>query len=387
MAFLVSLMQAVAKELGLGQYFFMFLRSLYLHQFRNHEDSYIEFDPHVNVLQGANAQGKTSVLEAIHYLMIGRSFRTLQGCELIKQGHPSFYLDAIFSKHGVEQRLRIGYDRKERKVLHNSTPLTTISSLLGLIQGVVMTPDDIQLVKGSPQLRRQFLDIQIAQIDPLYAHHLSRYTRAMKQRNHLLRIKELLTIESWEHEMSQSGAYIMLKRAKTVQRLQECCQKVHSFLSGELDSLKIIYKTGLEGASLSDLQQHQLNQFQKYRSREMLLGYTLTGPHKEDLTFTIEGRDIRDFASEGQQRTCVTALHLAEWHHLKEAGEELPLMMIDDVGMSLDSKRRNNLLSHLSDLGQVFLSTTDEAIFYSLKKAKKLIRIQNGSVFKEDLQI
>lgn len=359
----------------------MRIRSLYLHHFRNYEEAYFEFDPQFNILLGSNAQGKTSLLEAIHYLMIGRSFRTSQSSELIKQGTPSFFLEALFSKHEVEQRLRISYNNQERKVIYNSTPLPTISSLLGIVQGVVMTPDDIQLIKGPPLLRRQFLDVQIAQVDPLYVHHLTRYNRAMRQRNLLLKGKQLLTIESWEHEMSHSAAYIIQQRMKTVQELQVCCQQTHHALTGDEEPLGIIYRTvPVDASQLADIQRFQFEQFNKYRPREMVLGHTLTGPHKEDLTFTIGEKDVRHFASEGQQRTCVTALHLAEWQHLQHRGEETPLMMIDDVGMNLDASRRAYLLEQLSGLGQIFLSTTDETILQSIPGQKKVIRIQKGTI-------
>ncbi len=161
----------------------MHLRSLFLQQFRNYKEAYFEFSPSLNLICGPNALGKTSLLEAIHYLMIGRSFRPGHHQDLIKVGCDTFYLEAIFCKYNVDQKLRLHANAKERRIIYNSTALASSSNLLGLIQGVVMTPDDVNLVKGPPALRRQFLDIQIAQIDPLYVHHLGRYSRAMRQRN------------------------------------------------------------------------------------------------------------------------------------------------------------------------------------------------------------
>jgi DNA replication and repair protein RecF len=359
----------------------MLLHSLYLHHFRNHEDSYLRFGPHFNLLYGSNGQGKTSVLEAIHYLMMGRSFRTTQGGELIQHGATSFYIEAHFTKHHVEQRLRIAFAEKERKILYNSTSLTTLSSLLGIIQGVVMTPDDIQLIKGPPALRRQFLDMHIAQLDPLYVHHLTRYNRAMRQRNYLLKNKQLLTIESWEHEMSQSAAYITHQRAKTIQSVQADCQPIYALLTNGSEPFGIIYETNISNLSnLAHIQQEQKNLLEKHRSRELMLGYTVTGPHKDDLTFTSGDKDIRHFASEGQQRTCVTTLRLAEWQHLNRMSEEPPLMMIDDVGMNLDSYRRDRLMDYLSRLNQVFLSSTQDTLFQSIGAPKTLVHLQEGKV-------
>jgi DNA replication and repair protein RecF len=338
----------------------MHLRSLYLQQFRNYRESYFEFHPSLNLICGPNAQGKTSLLEAIHYLMFGRSFRPGLHQDLIHMGCNSFYLEAIFSKHEVDQKLRVYVEGKERKMMHNSTPLPNVSNLLGLIQGVVMTPDDVNLVKGPPSLRRQFLDMQMAQVDPLYIHYLARYTKAMQHRNQLLKNKTVRSIESWEHEMAQASAYLIWQRRRCIQNLQIHCQKFYSYLTEERETLKLEYRSAASACqSEKEIKEFHLRQFHDNRNRELSVGYTLVGPHKDDIWIGIEGRDVRFFASEGQQRSCVAALHMGEWQCLKQAGEEIPLFMIDDVSISLDEKRRSRLLEQLSSLGQVFLTTTD----------------------------
>jgi DNA replication and repair protein RecF len=359
----------------------MQLRSLYLQKFRNYAEAFFEFDPSFNLICGPNAQGKTSVLEAIHYLMMGRSFRSTHHIELIQHQMPSFYLEATFSKHQVEQKLVILFDGKDRKIMYNSSPISTISSLLGLIQGVILTPDDVQLIKGPPLLRRQFLDIQIAQVDPLYVHHLTRYHRAMRQRNQLLKTSQQLSIEIWEQEMSQSAAYIIQQRQQTIKNLQVYAQQLYLSLTGKKHNLEIHYKTHYKGEWKIDLMATQfMEQLKRHRVREMALGYTLTGPHKDDLIFTIDEKDVRHFASEGEQRSCVTALHFSEWQQMKDKSNILPLMMMDDVGMGLDHYRRSSLLDQLGDLGQIFLTTTDESILNHHNKSKKLFRIKEGNL-------
>ncbi|MBA3722167.1 MAG: DNA replication/repair protein RecF [Parachlamydiaceae bacterium] len=359
----------------------MFLRSLYLHHFRNYEEAYFEFSPSINLICGPNAQGKTTLLEAIHYLMMGRSFRPLLGAELIKHGSHSFYLEAKFSKHGVDQSVKVGFDGKERKIIYNNTALSSIASLIGIIPGVAMAPDDINLIKGSPNIRRQFLDLQIAQIDPLYVHHLTRFTRAMRQRNQLLKAKQPLTIESWEHEMSQSAAYITLQRHLAILDLQTYCQKAYHALTNEDEILKIGYKAILpDQINLADLRNYNLSQLGKHRSREMMLGYTLTGPHKDDLSMLIDDKEIRHYGSEGQQRSYVTSIHLAEWMRLKQIGNVPPLLMIDDVGLSLDFRRRQNLLDQLTDMGQVFLTATEENLLEHVHKEKRIFQIQKAKL-------
>lgn len=360
----------------------MFLRSLYVHHFRNYEEAFFEFNPRLNLICGFNAQGKTNLLEAIHCLMMGRSFRSSQHAELIKSQCPSFYLEGKFLKHGIEQSLKITFDGTERKIIYNSTSLPSVSSLLGLLPGAILAPDDLSLIKGAPHLRRQFLDVQIAQVDPLYVHHLTRYTRAVRQRNQLLKAKKLATIESWEHEMSQAAAYIYLQRDSLVHDLQEHCQQIYHQLTAEEDLLTISYKTMLpnDWFCLDDIRKYQLEQLRKHRPRELMLGYTLTGPQKDDLSFKVGGKDVRHFASEGQQRSCVTALRLAEWKRLAKAGSEMPLMMVDDIGLSLDIRRRQYLLDWLAGMGQVFLTTTDETLLDSYSISKTILKIDRGSL-------
>ncbi len=354
----------------------MAVQSLYLHNFRCYEEGYFEFSPHLNLIFGPNARGKTSVLEALHLLMIGRSFRTTQTSDLIKNDAPGYQIQAAFVKHEIEQTLQLISSPTERKIFLNGHPLGALSNLLGLIPGVLQTPDDINLIKGSPQLRRQFLDIQIAQVDPLYVHHLTRYNKAMRQRNQLLRTKVMTSIEVWEYEMGQSAAYIINKRYSTVQNLQMHCQIFHADLTGEMTELSLKYRTNpLDPTNLDLIKEHFKKQYNKNREREKILGYTLTGPHKDDFTIAINNQDVRYFASEGQQRSCATALHFAEWQNLQESGNEKPLFLFDDVGMSLDKNRSERLLKQLFKLGQVFLTTTDQSLFDYYPGDKKAFSI------------
>lgn len=338
----------------------MLLRKLYLHHFRCCQEVQLEFEPGINVIVGANAQGKTSILEAIHLLMTGRSFRTTQSKELIQNGAQTLYVEALFEKHGIEQTLRIAYNEKERKIVHNQTNYSSPSNLLGILQGVVTTPDDITLVKNAPMHRRHFLDMQIAQVDPLYVHHLTRYHRAMRQRNVLLRAKNIMTIESWEHEMAASAAYLVKQRLEVASSLHAVGGTLYHSISGEKETLNVSYLTQpFANREQATIQQHYLGQFNKMRNREMALGHTLVGPHKDDLAIFVGERDARGFASEGQQRSCVAALRLAEWERLRIESQSLPLLLIDDIGMGLDRQRYKKLLMHIQQHGQVFVTTTE----------------------------
>lgn len=339
----------------------MYLRTIYLHHFRCYREASYTFSPGINVIFGPNARGKTSLLEAIHFLMTGRSFRTSQIEDLVQIGTSGFYLEAIFVKNEIEQTLKVYCEGKHRKVLYNNTVCPSLGSLLGLLQGVVVTPDDVSLVKGAPTQRRHFLDLQIAQIDPLYMHHLLRYNRAMKQRNTLLRAKSFATLESWEHEMANSAAYIVKQRHRATCDLEANGRTLYRLLSGETEDLNLNYKTNAgAGDDLDLLRKYHFDHFLKLRRREAEIGSTLVGPHKDDLTIGIGQKEARFFASEGQQRSCVAALRFAEWMRLNQLADDTPLMLMDDVGVSLDSSRRDRLMSHVKTLGQVFLTSTQE---------------------------
>jgi DNA replication and repair protein RecF len=352
------------------------IHSLYLRHFRNYREAYLEFSPQLNCLYGANAQGKTNLLEAIHFLISGRSFRTNCLSDLIFRGEAAFYLEAKFVKHGLEQQLKVSYDGKKHVIFYNSTLYASPSHLLGLLQGVLLSPEDNELVKGPPNIRRQFIDLQLAQVEPLYLHHLNRYYRAMKQRNHLLRAKSDKTIDSWEHEMAYSSAYIVNSRELFITDLNRKSPSFQALLSMGLETLNLEYKTNLlASASPEERQKAHIELCRQHRAREMFLGYTLCGPHKDDIQIAIDGQEARLFASEGQQRCCIAALKFSQWQALYEETGEIPLMLIDDIGISLDQDRRIQLLGHLASLGQVFVTTPE-----TLDVASKAFLVKRGTV-------
>lgn len=353
----------------------MHLRTLYLQNFRLYDEVVFEFCPQVNLICGPNAKGKTTVLEAINILMTCKSFRTAQLADMIRKGSSYFYIEGIFVKNGLEQRLKFSFDGKERRIIFNST-MCTSANVLGLLQGVVMTPDDASLVKGSPSVRRQFLDLQIAQADPLYVHHATRYARALRQRNCLLKAKNPASIETWEQEMANAASYLSQQRARTIDDLQVLGKALHQTLTDSQDQLSLAYQSPSPfQQALSQLRDYYVQLFNRHRRREMEFGATLNGPQKDDLGILLGEQEARFFASEGQQRSCVAALKLAEWVRLKDQCQETPLMMIDDVGLSLDRGRKEKLFRHLSGLEQVFLTTTEEEIVGDNARDKRIIQL------------
>ncbi|NGX62058.1 MAG: DNA replication and repair protein RecF [Chlamydiae bacterium] len=359
----------------------MKILSLYLRNFRNYEKVHLSFSSSVNYLVGANAQGKTNLLEAIHLAITGRSFRTHRLTDMIRFGEKEFFVEILFEKNGIEQKLSLYYDGQTRRITHNATLLPSLSALFGLLQGVILSPEDQQLVGGGPTERRRFLDMQIAQSYPLYFHHLVRYQRAMKHRNTLLKRKTLQGIEVYEEEMSHSAAYLTLKRKEATEELQTLGGPLQQALSGNRDELTLTYHSSALAKvkpEESCLRTYFQNAYTQKRHREKELGNTLTGPHRDDLAILVANQEARFFGSEGQKRSCITALRLAEWSRLHKLGEEKPLMCIDDVGISLDATRGAYLYQQMESLGQVFL--TSPRLEQNLPSHTHVLHVSEGDI-------
>ena len=306
------------------------------------------------MIVGPNAVGKTSSLEAIYLCAMGESFRANQLSDLIKKETHGFFVELQFEKHSVSQRIALGYQPDSKRVTYNQTNLTSFHALTGILHTVLLTPDDISLVKGPPQGRRRFLDFLISQADPLYLHHLTRYQRALKQRNALLKRGNAQVLSPFEEVMAVAADYITRSRANCLHQINGMIQGRYERLTKVIEPLSLTYLTK---APLEGTREYFLEEFLKLRPRELALGSTLTGPHKDDFLIELEQRDARHFASEGQQRSCVAALRLAEWDFLKEQVEVPPIFLADDIGISLDERRLKCLYEQLEELGQVILTT------------------------------
>lgn len=355
----------------------MFLESLYLKNFRNLKESKIVFSPTVNLIEGDNAQGKTSLLEAIIFLSTGRSFRTRIMKELIAHGASFFYLEAHFIKEGISQTIKASYDGTFRKLQINQTAYQTFTPLLGLLPHVLYAPEDISLVTGTPQEKRRFLDLYLAQTDPLYLHHLTRYYHAMKQRNALLKLQTEETLQSWEEIMALASQYLIETRHRAIEALNLPLAVAMGSLSQDQDFLNLSYHPSLQPSS------SYLSQFQTARVREKQVGYTLVGPHRDDLHLTLNDHSAKLFSSEVQKRCATVSLRFAEWHQKQLQIGYPPLLSIDDFGVHLDSKRHFLLQKQMEGKGQVFLTSPSFSDNTFLHTAYSKFTIKQGTLLNE----
>ncbi len=352
----------------------MYVQELFLSQFRSYEKAHLQFSPSINLIQGENAQGKTNLLEALHFLSTGRSFRSPLLAPLIRTGSSFFFIEAHFVKDGLSEVMKASFDGQVRKMQHNSQHFSSFSPLLGLLPSVLIAPQDLALVTGAPQERRHFLDLHLAQSDPLYVHHLTRYMKALKQRNALLKSKTEETLESWEQAMAHAALYILQKRLSALRSIKELALKSLAALSSGHDTLELHYHSSVckEEPTLEKL----IQEWAKQRKKELHFGMTLVGPHRDDITLLINEKGAKNFSSEGQKRSLVTALRLAEWQRLRDLTGYPPLLCIDDFGIHLDAKRYALIQKEMQGLGQVFLTTPHHLEGY----AEKTFLIEQGEI-------
>ncbi len=318
------------------------LKRIRLFQFRNFKELDLEFGDGLNAIIGPNAIGKTTLLEAIHFLSIGRSFRTNKLQEIIKKGEENFTIQAFFSKDGVDQTLSIFYDGTNKEIKHNQTSYNSFTPLLGLFPTVIYSPFDIELIHGAPPERRRFINILIAQANPLYVYYLTRYTKALAHRNALLRKKQLSTIEIWEDDLIKSALFIQEKRAEVIQILSLRTKDFYKELSNGAEEVQLHYKPSKISNQI----------FEKSRERELALGYSLLGPHRDDLDISLNELSAKNYGSEGQKRTIIAALKLAEKEHLGSA-----ILLIDDFGVHLDGTRKAKFEEKIASQNQLFLTS------------------------------
>lgn len=315
----------------------MFIKTLLLTNFRRFEQLHLTLSPQENHFVGSNGAGKTSIIEAIWLLITGQSFRTHQIQYTITDGTEKGHIACAFQTHGVHQTLSLHLEGAKRGVHFNNKRLSSPSLALGTLLGVSITPDDMNLIKGAPQIRRQFLDLFISKFDPLYLHHLKRYSQALLRRNHLLKKGSLSTLPSWEFEMAKSASYINEQR------------------SAAIETLKKLSQLELEYAPKGNL----LEQWRVSRNRESILGFTLFGPHREDFTIKQSGRDLKQMGSEGERKKGIIALKLACWDLLYKSTGQKPLLLIDDLESHLDSTGQSNFTEQIRTLGQVLITSTE----------------------------
>jgi DNA replication and repair protein RecF len=371
----------------------VFLSSLALKNFRNYESLALSFSQGLNVIYGKNAQGKTNLLEAIYFLSAGRSHRTSHDQELIREGTSGLSAKALVSRRTGDLQLELscGLDvRKQVKI--NGVAERKIARLVGGLTAVFFSPDDLQLLKGSPSGRRRFLDIELSQVSQTYLHNLISYNKVLSQRNHLLKHTphDPMLLSVLNQQLIEFGSQLIVRRANAVLRLGPIAASFHSTIADHQEALTMQYQSyGIEKdqeRSLTDVSSILEAQIRQKQGDELRRQITLVGPHRDDIGFTIANRDARFFASQGQQRTAVLALKLAEIEFMRQETGEHPILLLDDVTSELDPNRRHFLLRAVEDGLQTFITCTDleDLMVRQWPIDHALFRVTMGSVERDN---
>ena len=343
----------------------MHAKRLAIRNYRNYEGAEIAPCEGITVLHGANAQGKTGILEAIYLCCTGRSHRTSKDKELIRWEQPEARVQLCVERTDGSHEIDIHLPAMARKqVFLNGTLAQRTGELMGHANGVLFSPEDLRMVKEGPAERRRFVDMELSQIRPAYYYALQRYHRALTQRNAVLRDAQrtpslLGTLDEWDEQLAQCGAQIMGHRRGFVARLHQTASDVHAGITGGRERLQVDYAPSLVSESEGDrLSEDFLRALRAARSVDLRRQTTTVGPHRDDVALYIDGVDARAYASQGQQRTCALSLKLSELNVMREATGEWPILMLDDVMSELDPERRRQLFGRLSGI-QTLVTCTD----------------------------
>lgn len=372
----------------------MQLANLTLHNYRNYADLTVTFAPGVNVLLGPNAQGKTNLLEAIYVLALARSHRTSSDKELISwQAEDARISGKVQRQHG-DVPLEIQFTKKGKKAKVNHLEQAKLSQYIGHLNVVLFAPEDLELVKGAPSVRRNFIDREFGQINPKYLYNASQYRNVLRQRNNYLRqlmtkqATDLIYLDVLTDQLIEFGAEILFARKMLLTKLEAAAAPVQASITDGREQLVFEYVSPIALAQLPDLAAIKgalTERYAKQRAREIQQGTTLVGPHRDDLQFIVNDKNVQTYGSQGQQRTTALAVKLAEITLMKDETGEYPVLLLDDVLSELDTHRQTHLLKTIQDKVQTFITTPSLSdIAQQLINEPKVFAIKAGQLTEEN---
>ncbi len=358
----------------------MYIKNVSLQYFRNYEKLEMELSPNLNILYGNNAQGKTNILEAIYISAMGRSQRTSREREIIKLDRDDAHIQ-VFAVNDDEQypnRIDVHLKKDGKKgIALNGITVKKLGDLLGQIYVIIFSPEDLQLIKSGPSERRRFIDMEMCQLSKVYYYDLQQYHKVLKQRNNLLKniqknsnIKDTLFV--WDCQLVTYAKKLISEREIFIEKISKIAADIHNNITGGIEKLEIKY---VPNVSKDDIEVKLKNHI----DRDIFMGSTSVGPHKDDLNFFINDIDVKAYGSQGQQRTTALSAKLAEIELIKEEKLINPILLLDDVLSELDENRQTYLLNNISNIQTILTCTgiedsikkyTDKAKIYSVKQGK-----------------
>lgn len=368
----------------------MKIKGLALTNFRNYQELSLTFGDGLTIITGENAQGKTNLLEAIFLLSLAKSHRTNHDQELIQWEEELATLQAKITTEHFEFPLELILNKKGKIAKLNHIEQSKLSHFIGKFNVILFAPEDLQLIKGSPSLRRKFIDSELGQSHPVYLQELLSYQRILKQRNAYLkqygRTSQFddIYFEILTEQLVEKATLVIKYRVKFIEELERIAEPIHRDLSNQREQLKIIYQSSsskLEYTDLKDIEAQLLALFKQALNREKEQGITVHGPHRDDIIFYINDKKAQFFGSQGQQRTIVLSIKLAELELFHNMTGEYPVLLLDDVLSELDDNRQMILMSHIEDKVQTFLTTASiEGIKLHELKNADILYVEKGQI-------
>lgn len=361
----------------------MIIKSLELSHFRNYETLDLLFDKGTNILYGDNAQGKTNILEAIYLSATTKSHKGSKDKDVISFGKEESHIRTYLEKDGVEVKVDMHLrSNKSKGIAINGQKIKKAAELLGILNVVFFSPEDLSIIKNGPAERRRFVDMELCQLDSFYLYNLNHYNKIVNQRNKLLKdlylnpsLRETLTI--WDSQLVSFGGKIIERRRQFIEQLNDIIKEIHSKLSGGKEELVIQYEPDVE---IEDFEKKL-----KYnQERDIKLKQTSAGPHRDDFSFLIQDIDIRRFGSQGQQRTAALSLKLSEIELVKKMTKDTPVLLLDDVLSELDSNRQNYLLNSIGDIQTIITCTGLDEFINNRFEINKIYKVTTGRVKNEN---
>lgn len=361
----------------------MIIKSLELENFRNYSSLSMNFDSGTNILYGDNAQGKTNILEAIYLSATTKSHKGSKDKDIINFDKDEAHIRTYVVKDGLENRVDMHLRKSKSKgIAINGQKIKKAADLLGLLNVVFFSPEDLSIIKNGPSERRRFIDMELCQLDSVYLNNLNNYNKIVNQRNKLLKdlynnssLRETLFI--WDDQLVTYGTKLIERRTEFIKQLNEIIYEIHYKLSGGREELKIVYEPDVLIENFEDA-------LKKGQDRDIRLKQTVTGPHRDDFSFVAQDIDIRKFGSQGQQRTAALSLKLSEIELVKKITNDTPLLLLDDVLSELDSNRQNYLLNSIGDIQTIITCTGLEEFVNNRFEINRVFKVNAATVTQEN---
>lgn len=357
----------------------MYIESIQLKNFRNYKLLDLELDKGTNIFFGDNAQGKTNILESAYLCGTSKSHKGSKDKEMISFEEDEAHIRMNIVKNDISYRIDMHLRKNKAKgVAINGIPIKKAKELLGIVNMVFFSPEDLNIIKNGPGERRHFLDQELCQLDSIYLTNLANYNQIVSQRNKLLKDIALNpkledTLDVWDMQMVNYGRQVILKRKAFIEELNELLQSIHKNLTGGKEFLEIVYEPSQEENILEDA-------IQKNRQRDIVLKTTSSGPHRDDFCVKANGVDIRKYGSQGQQRTAALSLKLSEIYLVKKRIKDTPVLLLDDVLSELDSNRQTYLLDSIHDIQTMITCTGLDDFVNRQFEINKVFQVVNGAI-------